>query len=57
MATSKSTKPVACKSKVVKQDVGVVYVWMCQEVGVTMYKMFAFFFNLTYMTTFPNAMF
>ena len=50
-------QPVACKSKVVGKNVGVVYLWLCQEVAVAMYKTFAFFFGLTYMTTFPDDTF
>ena len=42
-----STKSVACKSKAIEQNVGVVYLWMCQEVGMAMYKMFTFLVSLT----------
>ena len=38
----KSTRPIACESEVIQQDVVVINVWVCQEVGVAMYKMFAF---------------
>ena len=48
---------IACKSEVVGQNVGVVYVWVCQKVGVAMHKMFAFFFSLMYTTTFLDATF
>ena len=40
----KSTGPIARKSEVVQQDVVVINVWVCQEVGVAMYKIFAFSF-------------
>ena len=41
----KSTRPVAHKSEVVEQDVGVVHAWVCPEVGVAMHKMVAFIFH------------
>ena len=45
MATLSLVRPVAHKSDVVQQDVGVTYVWMCQEGGAPMYKVFAFLFH------------
>ena len=45
------------KSDMVGQDVGVLCLYACQEVGVAMYKMFAFLFSLTYMPTLPEATF
>ena len=41
----KSTRPVAHKLEVVEQDMGVVYVWVCQKLGMLMYKMFGFLFH------------
>ena len=64
----KSTKPVTCKSKVVKQNVGVVYLWVWQEVGVVYLWVWCicgcgkvqnvcFFLSLIYTTTFPDITF
>ena len=39
------------------QVVGVECLRVCQKVGVAIYNTFVFFFNLTYMTTFPDATF
>ena len=38
----KSTRPIACELKVVQQDAVVINVWVCQEVGMAIYKMFTF---------------
>ena len=51
----KPTKPLACKQDMVGKDVGVVYLWVHQEVGVVIYKMFASFFSLIYTITFLDA--
>ena len=41
----KSARPAVHKSEVVGQNLSVVYVWVCQEMGVAMYKVIAFCFQ------------
>ena len=48
--------PVAHKLEVIRQDMSVVNVSVCPEVGVAMYKM-SHFFALAYITTFPDLTF
>ena len=49
--------PVACKSKMVRQDVSEAIVWVCQDVGVAMDKMFAFLFYFISTATFLDLTF